>query len=60
MNLNNKYLRFKVEQRKLNNESSELNHVLNLGEVAASDCDELRMYQDAASTRLSLETLHDT
>jgi hypothetical protein len=48
-----------MEQRRLNNESSDINQVLNLGEVAASDCDELRMYTDGASTRQSLETVHD-
>jgi len=57
----NLYGRFitQVHQRKLNNESSEITNVLNMGAVAAPDCDELRMYQDAASTRASLEALHN-
>jgi hypothetical protein len=44
-----------VEQRKLNSESTEINDILNLCEVGATDCDDLRMFQDSLRLRRNFE-----
>ena len=38
---------FQQQQRRLNEESGEVSQVLNVGEVALSDCEEMRMTQTA-------------
>ena len=44
-------LKLKKEQKKLRNESPEVNQLLNLGDVCATDCEDLHMFQDARTVR---------
>lgn len=51
---------FQGEQRKLVTESCNINQILNLGQVTATDCDDLKMYQDAFEVRQHCESLDDS
>lgn len=48
------------ERKKLNAESCDVNQILNLGEVTATDCDDLKMYQDAFRVRQQCDSLDDS